>query len=445
MDGNLFTPSSEPLGSFRASVYYSRFLGQQAQTALTLRTGLVGPLPEGRDPEAGKVQTSAGMPIVQCWELKGRKGDRVSIDMKGRFTEPPVVNDADQLERKESLKYGRDEVTMTLFTHTGDPGGIMTRQRNPHDTRMDVMDASISWAVNFEDNLFMCHAYGARGYQTGDQWIIPLASDPRFQDIIGNPLDPDTGNRVGNPILPPTRSRYYLPNDATGLDDLATTDVISLDFLTRLRARINTSPVPLHPISSAELKRAGSSYEGNSNLLIGFLSEEQYITLKTATGAGSFSQLIADANSRVDFNKHPAFADLERFLWAGILWFKVPRACEFPAGSDAQQYDPSTGALETVTVNVRAHRGIVLGAQALGEVLGDASPAPKADNGGMSGSGTTPMLRSPYSWVEDVRVGGSVLDIFLRLMKGTKKLRYTWNNVPYDNGVVAFDTYQAGL
>ena len=445
MDGNQYTPASEPLGSFRASVYYSRFLGQQAQTALTLRTGLTGKLPEGRDPEAGKLQTSAGMPIVQCWDLQKRKGDQVTVDMKGRFSAPPIVNDDDQLERKESLKYGRDKVTMSLFTHVGDPGGIMTRQRNPHDTRMDVMDASIAWAVNFEDNLFMAHAYGARGYQEGEQWIVPLASDPKFQDIIGNPMDPDSGLRIGNPVLPPTRSRYYLPGDATGMDDLDTTDLISLDFLTKVRAKINTSPVPLAPISSAELKKAGMSYQGNSNLLIGFLSEEQYVTLKTASGNNAFSQLVNDANTRMDFNKHPAFADLERFMWAGILWFKVPRAIEFPAGEAVDQYNATTGALETVSANVRAHRGIIMGAQAIAETFGDASPLPKADNGGMSGQGTTRMLKSPYSWVEDVRAGGSILDIFIRLMKGSKKLRYNWAGVPYDNGIAAFDTYQPVL
>lgn len=449
---NLSTPSSQPLGSFAASVYYSRFLGQQAQQALTLRTGLTGKLPDGRDPEAGKQTTTAGMPIVQCWDLQKMKGDRVTVDMKGRFNSKPIMNDRDQLERKESLKYARDQVRLSLYTHTGDPGGIMTRQRNPHDTRMDVMDASVAWCVNLEDNLFMVHAAGARGDQTGSAWIIPLSSDPDFQEIIGNGPD-ENGVAAGNALLPPTRSRYLVANGVStdGLDTIDSANTIDLNFLTKVRATINTSEVPLNPIDSAELKGKGQSYEGNSNLLIGLITEEQWITLKQATGNTDFTRMIVDANTRVDFNQHPAFADLERFMWAGILWFKCPRAILFNAASTAQQYNATTGVLETVTVNARAHRGLVLGAQALAVCYGEANPPPSSNSGGMSGSATTPMLKSPYSWREDVRVGGSVLDIFARMMAGCKKLRYTWTNnatgvsTTYDNGIFAFDSYQAGL
>lgn len=440
----LFTPSSAPLGDFEASVYYSQFLGTQALQALTLRSGLTGKLPEGRDPQAGKQTTTAGMPIVQCWDLKQRKGDRVTIDMKGRFTDKPIMNDRDQLERKESLKYARDQVRLSLYTHTGDPGGIMTQQRNPHDTRMDAMDASIQWAVNLEDNLFMVHAAGARGDQESDAWVVPLESDPDFQEIIGNSDGNDDGISDGNPLLPPTRSRYALPGDATGLDDLASTDTIDLNFLTRIRGLINTSKVPLQPISSAELNGMGGSYNGNANLLIGLISEEQWITLKQEAGDTSFSRMVVDANTRIDFNKHPAFADLERFMWAGILWFKCPRAIQFSAGMEAQQYDPTTQALETIAVNVRAHRGMVLGAQALACAYGDASGVP-GGTGNRQGGGITPSMKSPYSWREDVRQGGSTCDLFIRLMGGYKKLRYNWKGVPYDNGVFTFDTYQPGL
>lgn len=443
---DLFVPASAPLGDFRASVYYSKFLGTQAIVAATLRNGLAGKLPEGRDPAAGKMTTSPGMPIVQSWELTKMSGDRVTVDMKGRFTAEPQINDSVSTDRKETLRYARDEVRLSLYTHVGDPGGIMTRQRNPHDTRMDVMDGEIRWLCDLEDNLFMVHAYGARGDQTGTHWIIPPASSSNFQNIIGN------SDGTGNPVLPPTRTRYSLPGNATGLDDLDPADQISLDFLTRLRARINTSNVPLEPISSKELMTGMEMYTGgNKNLYVGLIDEEQYVQIKTEAGANGFSQMVTAANTRLDFNNHPAFADLERFMWAGIIWMKCPRSVRFNAGSQVQQYNATTGALETVTVATRAVRGIVLGAQAIGVGYGDANPPPASSNGGSSGTGETMILKSPYSWREDVRQGGGVLDIYARMMAGYKKLRYSWPDynggplVSYDNGVHAFDTASAGF
>ncbi len=451
---NLVTPSSQPLGSFQASVYYSAYLGTQAQRALTLRTGLTGMLPKTRDPQAGKAQTSPGMPILQSWDLQKMKGDRVTVDMKGRFTTKPIMNDRDQLERKESLQYARDQVRLSLYTHNGDPGGIMTRQRNPHDTRMDVMDASVGWAVNLEDNLFMVHAFGARGTQTGSDWIIPTDDDPDFQEIIGNGPGED-GTPAGNPLLPPTRTRYSIPGGFTGVNTIDTTAVLTIAYLSVIRKNINNSQVPFSPVNSAEMSGKADAYKANSSLLIGFLTEDQFLTIKLDAGITGFTQMVNNANTRVDFNSHPAFADLERFLFAGILWFKIPRAIIFTPGSQVQQYNPTTLALETVTVNAAlpagstVQRGLVMGAQALCVSYGDANPPPQSDNGGQSGEGTTEAMKSPYSWREDVRVGGSVLDIFVRMMTGYKKLRYNWKNnatgvtTAYDNGVYAFDTYQA--
>ncbi|HEU0198096.1 MAG TPA: DUF4043 family protein, partial [Nevskiaceae bacterium] len=309
-----------------------------------------------------------------------------------------------------------------------------------HDTRMDVMDATIRWLVDLEDNLFMIHAAGARGTQQSTAWVVPLDSDSDFAAIAGQQQP-----------TPPTRNRYSIPGGtATGLDNIDTTCTLDLDFLTGIRAKINTSNVPLSPVSSTQLNGNGA-VNGNSQLLVGLLSEEQWMTLKTATGDNSFTQMVLAANTRMDFNKHPAFADLERFLWAGILWFKCPRAIEFAQGASAKQYNATTGALETVTVAQRAHRGLVLGAQAIGVAYGDSNPPTSGARAGNGGTGTTSILKSPYSWREDVRQGGGVIDIYGRMMGGYKKLVYSWPDpvtgtlTPFDNGVYAFDTYQAGL
>lgn len=442
---NLYTPPSEPFGSGIAIKKYSAFLGTQAQKMPSWRNGLAEDLPTGIQSEIGRIQSAdTGLPIVRAMDLsKGEKGDRIRIDRVGQFKAKPVMNDKSAKDAKEGQSYVNDQVALSLYTHNADPGGIMTRQRNPHDTRMAVVRGGLTWINNLEDNLALVHAAGARGSETGSEWLVPLESDPDFQEIVGN-FNDESGSAAGNPLLPPSRTRYSLPGSATGLDDLATTDTIDLDFLTRVRARINTSQVPMQCVNPGSLM-GKEAYGANTKLYVGLITEEQFVSLKTATGDSSFTQLVNAANTRLDFNKHPAFADLDRFLWAGILWLKCPRSITFDAGSEAQQYDPTTGALETVTVNVRAQRGLVLGAQALAAAYGDAAPIPNAKNGGMNGSGMTEAFKAPYAFSEDVEEGGHFLSIYHRMMCGYKKLRYTWDGVVYDNGVYAFDTYQPGL
>jgi hypothetical protein len=446
MAQNQYTPPSIPFGSFEAVRHYSPFLGAQAQMMPTWRNGLSGDLPTGIESEIGRVQSAdTGMPIVRAMDLtKGKKGDRIRIDRVGQFSGKPVMNDRSAKDRKEAQAYVSDQVTLSLYTHNADPGGIMTRQRNPHDTRMAVVRGGLTWINNLEDNLAMVHAAGLRGAETGSHWIVPLQSDPEFQEIVGN-FNDDTGQPAGNALLPPTRSRYSCPGSATGLNNLGTSDVISLDFLTRVRARINTSQVPMQYVNPGALKNKEQMYTGNSGLYIGLISEEQYVTLKTASGDSSFTAMVNAANTRMDFNSHPAFADLDRFLWAGIIWLKCPRSILINVGDQVQQYNPTTGVLETVTAAVRANRGLILGGQALAAAYGDAAPIPNAKNGGMSGSDTTEAFKAPYAFSEDVEEGGHFLSIYHRMMCGYKKLRYVWNGVPYDNGVYAFDTYQPGL
>lgn len=441
-----YTPASAPFGSWDAVRRYSGFLGQQAQKLATWRSGLAGTLPDGPQGESGRVQSNeTGLPIVKAMDLtKGQKGDRIRIDKRGQFSGKPIMNDRSAKDRGEALAYQGDQVVLSLYTHNANPGGIMTRQRNPHDTRMDAIRAHVTWVNNLEDNLALVHAAGARGSETGSHWIVPLETDSDYQEIVGN-FNDDTGTPAGNAVLPPTRSRYSLPGSATGLDDLGTSDTISLAFLDKLRAKIDNSPVPMQYVNTSQLKRAAQAYEGNAGMYVGLISTEQFQTLKAEAGVSGFTAMVNAANTRLDFNSHPAFADLDRFLYAGIFWLKCPRSIVFEAGAEAQQYDPTTLALETVTVAVRAHRGMVLGAQALAMALGDAAPVPHAKNGGHFETDKTEAFSSPYAQSEDVEEGGAKLQIYLRLMAAYKKLRFTWGGVVYDNGVHCFDTYQVGL
>ncbi len=432
--GQQATATSEPAGSFKAAVKYSKLLFTRAMLMPSIRRGLTGRMPQGRSLADGQVTSSPGMPVLQSFDmLKTGEGDQITIDMKGRAKGKPVMGDRTTEGTSTSLEYARDNVYLNLATKVFNPGGLMNRQRNLHDTRMDMLDAGARWVADYEDNLTHVHLAGARGSQTGQHWIVPLESDADFEEICVNT------------VLPPTRNRYKVPGSATGMDDLATTNVISLDFLADCRTIINTSEVPLQPVSSRELQGKVGYENSNSQLLVGLITEEQFNTVRKAAGDGTFTKLVSEANSRMDFKSHPVFSELDCFLWRGVLYFKTPRAIEFAAGSDVKQYNATTGALETVQANVRAHRGIILGAQALASVYGNIVPWTLKNQGGASMKKNTPVIGGSYMVTEEIKEGGGKLDAYFRMMAGFKKLRYTIDGQTWDNGVFVFDTYQAPL
>src|SRR5690606_12299166 len=93
------------------------------------------------------------------------------------------------------------------------------------------------WWMRFMDQWKLVHICGARGDMDTADWVIPTADDGDFADIMVNT------------VKAPTYNRHFYAGDATGLDDLDTSDIMTLDDIDKLRAAIDESDMPLQPIT----------------------------------------------------------------------------------------------------------------------------------------------------------------------------------------------------
>lgn len=445
MAGNTYTPPSTPLVGFKGSVKYSIALLMQNVRQANFRRKLTEPL--DRPLEAimgteGRSQTSFTYPFVQITDLaQSKSGDRVTCDLMNRIQAPPIMGDVEIKQYAVPLSYVRDQISIDLYNLSINAGGLMTQQRNPHDLRQGAIQQAAMWSSDLEDNLVTVEICGARGYDTSSGWQIPVDGSPNLLPMF-----------AGNPVNPPTLNRYYQPGGGKSPATIPTSAVISLEFFDYLRTAAMNSPVPLQGVQMMGGKKdSGTDYSvGNDNtpLFIAGVTMEQYNTLRTQTPPGDWNTFVTNANTRLDFRRHPLFADGECGLWRNIFFFVYGRPVVIPQGANVNVYTDATATtIQTVQANNRIHRGFMLGAQALGLAFGDCTPR---KSGKIAASGVNKSMQScPYNWAEEISEG-NIRYFYIRAMQGMKKLTYNFtgagsgntNPVPYDNGVVIFDTFQ---
>lgn len=421
------TAKSLPVGSFAASVVYSKALMARMIQRQTFKNKLSGKMPLDQWMQGVKRSESGhGYPIVQIADLTQTAGDQVTCDILNRIGGKPVMGDRIAKNSGEPIEVLRDNVYINQSRKVIDAGGRMSQQRSPHQYRSIARELAVDYFKDLEDNMVQTHLAGARGYAQGIEWKVPLESDPDFTEI------------AINDVLPPTRSRYVgLTASVTSVSNLATTNVLTLNFFDDLRTINDTSPVPLQGVKIEDAN--GDVVEGeDSPLLLSFISSEQWNQLQKQTSDQNWRTALADATTRLSHLKHPLFRNGGCILWRDIVICQAPRPIEFPQGSNVREYD-TDGNIQTVQANVRAHRGVLLGAQAAAWAYGNAKRW-DGDDKGTRGSGKT-QQGVPFSWVEKLEDGDNLLQLFTGTMCGMKKLRYEFDGELYDNGVFTFDSY----
>lgn len=426
------TPASTPLGSYAASVVYSRTLMARMIRARTFLNDLTAPPNMDQWMDGTKrADTAPGMPIVQITDLSKQAGDRVTCDILDRIGGKPIMGDRIAKTQGEKISILRDEIVINQARKVIDVGGRMSQQRTPHQLREKAQGLGIDYFRHLFDNLAHVHFAGARGDANGLDWKVPLATDADFAEICVNP------------VLPPTNSRYVgLTASVTNPGQVSTTNVLTLNFFDDLRTISDTSPVPLQGVKlySAD----GEVIEGDrSALLVCMISTEQWNQLQKDTSQQNWRTFMAQANERLAFTKHPLFRNGNCGLWRDILICQAPRPIQFSVGASVA-YNDANNAAQTAAAAVRMHRGILLGAQALGFAMGNADRWTGSDQG-TRGSGKTESMNVPYSWVEKLEDGDNLLQLFVGAMAGFKKLQYNFDGIPYDNGVFTFDSYVPAL
>lgn len=398
--------TSVPIGSATAKKVYSVAVFSETQRKPSLRRNLVGPAPKQSAAEKKlRGQTSEDYPIVRVTDLQNTAGDTVSVDLFNIIKGKPTMGDRKIAGRMMALKTSSLDVRIDQYRGGVDQGGRMTQQRTVHQLRGIAKSNLAGWSARLEDQLCMVHLAGSRGFDEGEDWVVPLESDSEFSEIVVNSVEP------------PTPNRRVLGGDATGASDIASADSMTLDLIDELRLQLDEMAFPMQPIRLPE-----DPAVDEQPLYCLILSPRQWHDLQTNTGSNSWRTFLANAYQRASGWKHPLFAGTPG-MWNGILVKKMYRPIRFNAGDDVRE-KASDGTISTVQANAKFDRGILLGAQALAEVYGK-------DNG------------SGYyaNWHEETSDHGNTVEHSVSFMGGKRKTTFKGSDgSETDHGVMALDT-----
>lgn len=423
--------TSIPSGSPLANKQYSKALAAMATRAPTPVTMLTGPM-STEDSAMRKLrqQTTIDMPIVRVDELSKGPGDVVQIDCAHVIKLRPVMGDKNAEGLGAALKYSSQDIKIDMSTLPVSAGGKMTQQRTPHSMRTNALMQLKGGMPRFRWQRIQVMLAGARGEQDGNDWIVPLASDAEFAEIMINT------------VKAPTYNRHYVVNAASltqgGLQaaSLATTDILKLSHIDELAALWGEMATKMAPIQiPGDPAAADDPIKG-----ILFIDELVWDGLITDTTAGNnirtFETNAMKRASYGDLKAHPLFSG-SPILWNGILMRKMTTAIRFSA-SAAYQYvavanrltaTETAGAVSASlsTTHLMA-RSLFLGAQALGMA-----------------SGANQTSEETYSLLENRTNFGRNLEFAGEIIGSEQKLR--WNlpnangdNEPTDFGVLVIDS-----
>lgn len=406
-----------PVGHPLARKVYGAAVFAEMTRKTSFMNRLTGPAPDMAEVKGKleKMQTSAGYSIVRVSDLSVSAGNSVSVDIFNILQGRPATGDTKLSGRMMNLTSSSMDITINQLRGGVDSGGRMTQQRTLHNLRTVGRAALAGWWSRMNEQIKFVHIAGARGSHNTPDWVVPLANDPEFADIMVNA------------VLPPTFDKHFYAGDATSLSTLDGTDILTLDDVDRLRAAIDEMPVPMQPIMLPDDPAA----EDEPLFVLG-VSVRQWHYMQNRTGANAWRTFLQNARERG--SKNPLFSG-EPGMWNGILIKKMPRPIRFAPGEVVTVTTDSADATTTTAtvdpnlgvaggVGYAVDRALLMGAQGLAECWGQHSKS-----------------GSHMSWHEEETDHGNTLEASISAIGGWSKLRFR-DSTGYlrDHGIAVIDS-----
>jgi N4-gp56 family major capsid protein len=354
------------------------------------------------------VPTNPGAPCVRITDLSQGPGDQINYDIVNYVMGKPTMGDRKIAGRMMNLSFATQKIRIDQYRGGIGSGGRMTRKRLSWNTERAAMANLYGWNSRLLDQLMFVHLAGDRGTDTSRDWVVPLASDPDFNDI------------VVNPIVPPSYNRRWVTGTAGGLGSITgldNTDKLTLNELSKVSAAIFESDYPMQGVTIDQ----------------DVMSEDPIYRMFTSTRG--FDQIRESVTNTTDWNtlvsngikvasqyKHPVFTN-EPIFWRGLLIERSPRKITFASGTSVSEYN-SAGALVQNNAPVAFDRSIIVGAQAVCEAWGADSES-----------------EMPVRWSQEKVDHGNSTEIVTSLIGGFRKLTFTLDGTTTDHGVWTVDHY----
>lgn len=399
------------------------FAGMQKSGGL-LRN-MTGSRPTEREvsDKIGKLQSSAGMPIVEIMDLSQTAGQTIGMDCVDVVTAKPIMGDRDASGKGSRLTFSTMDMGIDQWTFPVSAGGRMSQQRTIHNLRKLAKDTATGLVNRLYEQRNLIHLAGARGDYNSSDWVVPLATDPDYAEIMVNTVKAPTYNR--HFVVDGTD----LVQGGQQLSAIDATDKLTLAHIDGIRNVIDNLDLTLQPI---KLEGDQASEEALYALLV---PPDVWSQLLIDGQLRAFQQNAVNRASAGNLAMHPLFKG-EVGLWNGILVKKANRFVRFNAGSSTNiitQANAATATESGVTVNAAigagfaVNRCLLLGAQALGCAYGKDSAS-----------------GYHYSWGEEKRNFDRETEFAVFGIEGSAKVRFSvpdanGNRIPTDHGVIAID------
>lgn len=322
-------------------------------------------------------------------DLRKSKGGTINMGLSKKMSGDGVVGNAELEGNEEKINYYNDDVSIDQIRNAARLDGELDEQRSAQDLYADAKDKTITWITEYlENQMFMKMAgitstdlvrvdgstvYSGRATWSNTPNIVPVADEAA-----------GTGAR-------------YICADASGLDSLATTDIMTTTLITRARVKASLADPKLIPI-----RVDGGDY------YVMFIHPWQEADLKTAASS-TWAQAQREAQTRGD--KNPIFTG-SLGIWDNVILH-------------SHEYVPTCQAAANFSTS-----GTAAGAQAFRALLCGAQAVCMA-NASKMGNGVAPT----YLRLRDFDYGDK-RGVAVGYIGGIQKP--TYNSLDY--GVIAVDT-----
>jgi len=386
---------------------------------------LTGKMPTIESAIAGvKRQSKPTMPIVRAEDLSKNKGDEITFHLDNPISGYPIMGGEYAEGRGVGMSFSEDRMRINQARFPVDMGNTMTQIRSPYDLRRLGRPKAQQLMNDYLDQSTLVHLAGARGYHDNKiEWRVPLASHPRFAEIMVNRVKAPTKNRH----LVAAAGSVSEPVNNAGELTIATTDLFNMTIVDALRSWMDQITLPPPPVEFD-----GDQAATDSPIRVALVSPAQYSGFATDP---NFRTYQANAMQRARLAKdHPLFLG-DVGLWNGILIVKMPKPIRFYAGDTMQICASYTTETETSVIipasfgtTFAVDRAILLGGQALVQAFG------KSEHSGM-----------PFFWSEVTADHGDKMEILIGAILGMSKVRFAVDageSAPIitDHGVTVLDT-----
>jgi N4-gp56 family major capsid protein len=367
---------------------------------------LTGPAPKGIA-EIGKMQTDSGAPIVRVTDLTTQPGQQVTVDIVHRLTGRPTMGDRRVENRSDTMTFAQDTVGINQGRHVVDNGGAMFVQTIGQPINQIAQALLKSWYKDLDEETTLYHLAGARGSDYNSNLIVPLETDPEYAEIMVNP------------VVPPTFSRHFYGGDATSVQNIDSSDLMSLTTIDNLSLYLQEMASPIKHVALA-----GDEAADENPFYILFVTPRQWRDLQNQSSTADFNKLVASAMNRSKGFKHPLFTG-DYLMKDKIMVRRMNRRIRFNAGSQvrvSQNNADATTTLQTASVNIE--RAFLLGSQALAYA-----------------HGRTKTANSHFSIREDEKDNGNIKEYTIGYCNGKKALQFRdRDGVLHDHGRIIVDT-----